>query len=131
VRWFAVGTEPVGVFAFGANATGIVAVGQLATGVVAVGQLARGGIVVGQLAIGVVSVGQLALGLWSAVGMVGVALRGGLGAIWKAPLWVMVGVAVLWWFVAGTWVWDAAVREGGIFRPPPPPACEDDPMRAC
>jgi hypothetical protein len=131
VRWFAAGVEPVGVVAIGANATGIIAVGQLATGVVAVGQLARGVVVVGQLAVGVVSIGQLALGVWWAAGMIGVSLRRGFGVIWKAPLWVMLGVAVLWWFVAGLWVWDAATRAGGIFGSPPPPACEDDPMRAC
>jgi hypothetical protein len=131
VRWFAVGAEPVGVIAIGGNATGVIAIGQLATGVVAVGQLARGGIVVGQLAIGVVSVGQLALGIWWAAGMVGVALRTGVGAIWRAPVWVGLVVVVLWWFAAGLWLWDAAVRPDGIFFDPLPVACEDDPMRAC
>jgi hypothetical protein len=131
MRWFAVGTEPVGVIAIGANATGVIAIGQLATGVVAVGQLARGGIVVGQLAIGVVSFGQLALGILWAGGMVGLALRNGLGMIWRAPVWVGLIVVVLWWFAAGMWLWDAAVRPGGIFVDRPPPACAEDPMRAC
>ena len=131
MRWFAVGVEPVGVVAIGANATGVIAVGQLATGFVAVGQLARGGVVIGQLAVGVVSIGQLAIGVLWAAGMIGVALHKGFGLIWRAPIAALPVLALLWWFVAGLWTVDAFTREGGIVRDLPPPACTDDPTRAC
>jgi hypothetical protein len=133
MRWVAFGVEPVGVIAVGANATGVIAIGQLATGVVAVGQLARGGIVAGQLAVGIVSIGQLALGVWWAAGMLGVALRSPGAAVWRIRP-AIIGLPLLllvWWFSTGYWLADAYTREGGVFVDPPPPACTDDPMRAC
>jgi hypothetical protein len=83
MKFFDIGGEAHGVIAIGQEATGVIAIGQSATGIVAVGQMARGVVVVGQLAIGFFSVGQLAIGLHTAVGMVGVAGRRGVGAVWK------------------------------------------------
>jgi hypothetical protein len=83
MKFFDIGSEAHGIIAIGQEATGVVAIGQSATGIIAVGQMARGVVVVGQLAIGFVSVGQLAIGLHSAVGMVGVAGRHGVGLVWK------------------------------------------------
>lgn len=118
--------------AVGANATGIIAIGQLATGVIAVGQLARGVFVLGQLAVGVFTVGQLAIGVVSAGGQIGVALRRRFGVVWAVrPQWLVIVLAVVWWLAAGMWLWDAATREGGIFRDAPVPVCADQPGRAC
>ena len=143
------GVEPVGVVAIGANATGIIAIGQLATGVIAIGQLARGVIVVGQLALGIVSLGQLSIGVGWSSGQLGVAATSGPGIVLGlfgrlymnrvlgkesgrpfepalmdqgrkvAAVIVMAILAAVWWYGAGTWLTDAIVREGGIFRDPP------------
>ena len=126
----AVGVEPVGFLAIGANATGVIAIGQLATGVVAVGQLARGIVVVGQLAVGWVALGQLAIGVSWAAGMLGLAghtahgfLAGGLlrRGVTPGRAALLLVLVALWWFVAGTWLLDAIVREGGIFVDAPRP----------
>src|SRR5687768_825307 len=131
-RIFAVGQEAVGIIAIGQLATGVIAIGQLATGVVAVGQLARGVIVCGQLAVGGATLGQLSVGLYKAVGMVGMGLRAGPGAIFPvlpraggrwgilrvAALVVLVTIVVI---AAGLPLWDALTRTGGIFRAPEQP----------
>jgi hypothetical protein len=83
MKFFDIGGEAHGIIAIGQEATGVIAIGQSAVGIVAVGQMARGVVVVGQLAIGFFAVGQLALGLHTAIGMVGIAGRHGVGAVWK------------------------------------------------
>jgi hypothetical protein len=102
MRWFSVGTEPVGVIAVGAFPTGVIALGPFATGFIAVGQLARGVITIGQLSLGLLSLGQLSAGpVWAG----GQLALGGFSGFAQVPIGLL-----------GRWVpWRAA---GPVIRPP-------------
>jgi hypothetical protein len=139
-----VGTEPVGVIAIGAAPTGVIAIGQLATGVIAIGQLARGFVTVGQLSIGVAAFGQLAVGITWASGQLALGMLTGAALVPVSPFgrfhpfrkgpekglirlpstrpgWVgtivfVIVLAVVVSLVSIGPVWDAIIRQGGIFR---------------